>query len=75
MGFPSGCCEYVLLPLVNKEAALGLLKCRIGQGGNSKQIEKEKRQSQRAGVYQILAEPCSRPRPHGDAQINRDGLT
>ena len=27
------------MSLVNKESALGLLQCRIGQGGNSKQIE------------------------------------
>ena len=38
VGFPYVCCVYVLLPLVNKEADLGLLEHRIEQGRNSKQI-------------------------------------
>ena len=33
---------YVLLLLFNKEYALGLLHCIIGQGGYSKQIEEER---------------------------------
>ena len=31
MGFPSACCEYVLLPLLNKEAVWGLWEERIEQ--------------------------------------------
>ena len=37
VGFPSVCCECAVLPLVNKEAALGLWKGRTEEGGNSKQ--------------------------------------
>ena len=37
LGFPSVFCECILLPLFNKEAALGLWKGRIEQGRNSKQ--------------------------------------
>ena len=40
VGFPSVCCEYVLLSMVNKECALGLQQCRIEQGGNSKQRQR-----------------------------------
>ena len=30
---------YAVNTMVNKEAAFGLLQCRIGQGGDSKQTE------------------------------------
>ena len=42
----------LLIPLVYKEAALDLLQCRIGQGGNSKQIEEER-------VGGVEEKPCS----------------
>ena len=42
VGFPSVCCENVLLPLVNKEGALGLWQHRIEQGGNFKQRQRRK---------------------------------
>ena len=34
VGFPSVCCEYVLLPLVNKEAALAYGKAEYSKAGN-----------------------------------------
>ena len=33
MGFPSVCCEYVLVPLVNKESALAYGKEEYSQAG------------------------------------------
>ena len=80
MGFPSVCYEYVLLLLVTKEAVLasGLVKL----GGKSKQRYVEK-------VGRVEETPCncrrrkmpvtsqnltSRSQPHGDTQINRNGL-
>ena len=68
--------------MVNKESALDLLQCRIGQGRNPKQIE-EKR------VHEVKEIPCSsrrrqmldarwnltsRPQLYGDTQINRKEL-
>ena len=64
--------------LVNKEAALGLLWYRIGQGRNSKEIEEER-------VGKVREKPCSRrrrqmpelyPISHSDVaiQMNRNGL-
>ena len=36
VGFLSVCCEYILLPLVNKNAVLGIWQCRIEKSRNSK---------------------------------------
>ena len=36
VGFPSVCCEYVLLPLVNIEAALAYSREEASQGGRDK---------------------------------------
>ena len=43
------------IPLVSKEAAKGLLQCRIGQGENSKQIEEER-------VGGVRVKPHSHPK-------------
>ncbi|KAL6036781.1 hypothetical protein STEG23_035083, partial [Scotinomys teguina] len=43
----SVCCEYMLLPLVNKEAALTYGKTGDTQVGNPREIQGEERQSQR----------------------------
>ena len=68
--------------LIKKNAALGLLRCRIGLGRNSRQIE-EKR------VGSVKEKPCSRYRrqmldasqnltgrrqPHSNTQFNKNGL-
>ena len=37
LGFPSVCCDRILLPLCHKESALGVWQARIEQGRNSKQ--------------------------------------
>ena len=42
MGLPSVCYEYVLLPLVNKEVALGIWQDRINLHGKSEQRYREK---------------------------------
>ena len=50
--FPSVCCECVLLPLVNKEAAFGQWLNRVNPGRKSDQRcrERESRQSQREAM-------------------------
>ena len=48
------CCEYVLLPLVNKEADFGQCLNRVGQGRNFKQIEEER-------IGRMSKKPCSSP--------------
>ena len=37
MGFPSVCCEYGLLPLVNKEATLAYVRAEYSKAGNPSQ--------------------------------------
>ena len=46
MGFPSVCYEYVLLLLINKEAALAYGRTEYGKAGNPAEIEEKRRQSQ-----------------------------
>ena len=46
MGFPSECCEYVLLPMVNKEAALAHGQAEYSKAEIQTEIEKERRWSQ-----------------------------
>ena len=46
MRFPSVCCEYVLLPLVNKEAAWPMARADDSQAGIlNRDIYRERRQS------------------------------
>ena len=42
VGFSSVCCEYVLLPLINKESVLCLWKDSIKSGEKSEQRYREK---------------------------------
>ena len=77
MGCSSVCCEYVSLPLVNKEAALAYDKTEYSQAGRD--ISKV------SGVREMPCSYCRRQmpeiygmrhgsEPHGDLQINRNGL-
>ena len=77
VGFPSGCCEYVLLPLVNKEVVLAY-SGRIELGRKTKMNAwRKKAESEK---HHVAAEGerswnlTSRPQPYGDTQINRNGL-
>ena len=74
--FPSVCCEYVLLPMVSKEAALAYGKAEYSQAGNLNR-EIEQTESKRCHVA-TKGERCwnltGKPQPHGDTQINRNGL-
>ena len=78
VGFPSVCCEYHWL--MNK-AALGLLQHRIGQGRNSKQIEKERVGGVKEKPWSFRrrqtpdGDGTGRPQPYGNTQTNRNGLT
>ena len=47
MGFPSVCCEYVLLPLVNKEAASAYGRVNIAR---LEEIEREQAEPRRRHV-------------------------
>lgn len=66
------------IPLVNKEATLGLLLDRIGQDGNSKQIEER---VGRVREMHVAAEGDRHPgtlsvnhKSRGKAQTKRNGL-
>ena len=52
MGFPAVCCEYILLLLVNKEAAFSQWLKRVNPGGKS-----EKRCRGRVG--RVREKPCN----------------
>ena len=78
LGFPSVCCECILLPLFNKEAALGLWQGRIEQGRNSKQRQRRKESGVR---LHLSAEGDRCPgillvnyKSHGKIQNKRNGL-
>lgn len=72
---------YAVNTLANKESALDLLQCRLGQGGNSKQKQER--------VGRVKEKPCSlhkrqildagqnltgRTQPCGKTQMNTNGL-
>ena len=69
------CCEYVLLPLINKEDALA---SRIELGRKIK-LNAERKKVE-TGRYHVTAEGegyqniISKSQPHGDTQINRSGI-
>ena len=43
MGFPPVCCEYVLLPLVNKEVALAMVGQNIAMREVQEDLEEKRR--------------------------------
>ena len=55
VGFPSVCCEYVLLPLINKDSALCLWKDSINSGEKSEQRYREK-----VGTGKVMPSRCQR---------------
>ena len=74
------CCEYILLPLANKEPTFSQWLNRI-QPVWKRYRETVGRASKMSFHYQEIdtsARPhwnfASRPQPHGDAKINDDGL-
>ena len=78
MGFSSECCEYVLLALVNKDTVLAYGRVEFSKVGNpgrdrgGKKMESGRRHvATERGRCQNLT---SRPQPHGDTQIDRNGL-
>ena len=76
MQFPSVCCEYVLLPFVNKEAALAYGRAEQSKEGNlSRDRGRKKAESGRRHIA-AEGERCrnltSKPQPRGDTQINRN---
>ena len=78
VGFPSVGCEYVLLPLVSKEAALANGRAVYSKVGNpSRDRGGKKMESSRLPVA-AGGERCQnltgRPHPCGDTQISRNGL-
>ena len=68
----------VLLPLVNKKAALGLWQHGIERVGNSKQRRAERKaESERCHVAPPETESrtlAHKPQPHGNTKINRNGF-
>ena len=79
VGLLSECCENLLLPLLNKEAAVAYGRTEYSNAGNlSRDREGKKVES---GRCHVAAEGekhqnfTSRPQPHGNTQINnRNGL-
>ena len=74
MGFPSVCCEYVLLPLVNKETALLYGRAEYNQPGRD---YRESRQSQRDVSLPKDTDVSTlpgKPQPSGNTQNNRNRL-
>ena len=71
VGFPSVCCEYVLLALVNKEATSAYGRAKKISGRKF-----EQRYIKRIGRVKEAQEArgSSKPQPRGDTQINRNGL-
>ena len=72
MGFPSVCCKYVLLPLVNKDAALANGRAEQTQVG--KQGERMQNQSYAIQLQEKDVRTLPVPQSHGDTQMNRNGL-
>ena len=76
---------YAGIPLVNKEAALGLLQGRIVQDGNSKQRDEERvgrvgekpwshQRKQMQETDSTVWNLAGMPQPRGNIQIKRNGL-
>ena len=78
MGFPSVCCEYVLLPLVNKEAALTYGRAEYSKAGNPSRDRRGKKVESGDAMLAAKGEGrCNltgRPQSRGDTQVNRNGL-
>ena len=62
MGCPSVCCEYVLLPLVDKEAALSYGRAEYSKLGNSSRDTGERRWSHADAMW-LLKEKDTRILP------------
>ena len=78
VGFPSLCCRYVLLLLVNKKSCFGLWQGRIVLGRKTNlNAGRKKAESERCHVT-AEEEGCQnltgKPQPYGDIQINKNGL-
>ena len=81
VGFPFICCEYVSLPLVNKEAASAYGKAEYSQAGNPNRERERERKRERVGAvrettcsWRKTLEHTGRQQPHGDTHINRNGF-
>ena len=79
MGFPSVCCDYVLLPLVSKETAWA--HDSVKRASQAFQVEIEEKKKAESERRHIAAEEDRRPRtlpvnhePCDKIQNNRNGL-
>ena len=78
LGFPSVCCDRILLPLCHKESALSVWQARIEQGRNSKQRWKRKESGVRLHVFaeedRYLGTLLVNHKSCGKIQNTRNGL-
>ena len=77
VGFPTVCCEYVLLPLANKEAALAYGSAEYSKVGIPSRERRRKKVESGRGHVAAKGERgqnlTGKPQPHGDTQIDRNG--
>ena len=77
VGFPSVCCECVLLPLVNKEAALAYVREEYSKAENPSR-DRGGKKAESGRHHLVDKRGCQnltgKPQLHGDTQTNRNGL-